>query len=245
VAADPRRAMIFGSYAEEYDRWRPSYPPDAVDWLLPPGALRVAEVGAGTGKLTGMLLERHVTVVAIEPDEDMLRVLRRRHPAAETYRAAADALPLPAASVDAVLVADAWHWFPHDQALDEVRRVLRPGGWLGLAWNNPSITADWTGEIAQLDPDLHGGDGAGLPVSRFGDQLVAARFDWEWRMSPAHLRGYLATHSGYAVMDPEEREARLEAAERILAEECRRLGSAALDWACTAYCFRWQPSAAS
>lgn len=242
VAADPRRAMIFGSYADEYERWRPSYPSGAVNWLVPPGAVRVADVGAGTGKLTGALLERSVDVMAVEPDEDMLDVLRRLYPRAETHCAAADALPLAAASVDAVLVADAWHWFPHDRALDEVRRVLRPGGWLGLAWINPSVSEEWSREIALLDPDFREGDSSDLLISRFEEELVAAAFDWEWRMSPAHLRGYLTTHSGYAVMDPAAREQRLSAAERILSEECRRVGASTVQWRCTAHCFRWQPA---
>ena len=55
---DPRRATIFGLFAEDYELWRPAYPDEAVDWLVPPGARRVADVGAGTGKLTGLLVRR-------------------------------------------------------------------------------------------------------------------------------------------------------------------------------------------
>ena len=69
TAVDPRRALSFGAFAEEYQRWRPGYPPDAVDWLVPPGATRVADVGAGTGKLTGSLLQRGLVVDAVEPWE--------------------------------------------------------------------------------------------------------------------------------------------------------------------------------
>lgn len=125
---DPRRARVFGAHAEEYERWRPDYPAEAVAWLLPPGARRVADVGAGTGKLTAGLLAQGVEVVAVEPDPGMLAVLRRTYPAADAHLAGAERLPLPDRSVDAVTAGQAWHWFPPDRTVAEVRRVLRPGG---------------------------------------------------------------------------------------------------------------------
>jgi SAM-dependent methyltransferase len=171
MAIDPARALSFGRFAEEYERWRPGYPPEAVDWLVPPGATRVAELGAGTGKLTGSLLGRGLVVDAIEPDPQMLAVLRSSHPGAVPHRASADALPLPEHSVDAVLVADAWHWFAHAAAIDEVRRVLRPGGWLGLVWNTPAPVEPWEFELVGIDPDHHGGSeltAPGLPSAPEG-----------------------------------------------------------------------------
>lgn len=122
---DPGRATSFGRCAEEYALWRPSYPADAVEWLVPKAASHVADVGAGTGKLTGRLLERGLDVEAVERDPRMLAILQRLHPTARAHEASAEALPLANARVDAVLVADAWHWFPHDRAVEEVRRVLR------------------------------------------------------------------------------------------------------------------------
>jgi hypothetical protein len=117
TTSDPLRARVFGSFAEAYDRWRPGYPPDAIDWLVPPDATRIADVGAGTGKLTGSLLGRGLEVVAVEPDAGMLAVLQRRHPAAKATLAPAEDLPLDDASVDAVLVGQAWHWFDQEKAL--------------------------------------------------------------------------------------------------------------------------------
>ena len=132
---DLTRALTFGRLAADYARFRPSYPREAVDWLVPDGATRVADVGAGTGQLTARLLERGLAVDAVEPDAAMLAELRRSCPGATAHHAGVEALPLPDASVDAVLVATAWHWFPFEEAVAEVRRVLRPGGWLGLVWN--------------------------------------------------------------------------------------------------------------
>ncbi|WP_298462381.1 class I SAM-dependent methyltransferase [uncultured Cellulomonas sp.] len=137
AALDPRRATAFGRYARDDDRWRPGYPDAAVDWLLPPGAPRVADVGAGTGKLTGALVDRGLEVDAVEPDDAMLAVLRERWPGVRAHLAGADRLPLPDGAVDAVVVGTAWHWFPHDAAVAEVRRVLRPGGRLGCCGTGP------------------------------------------------------------------------------------------------------------
>lgn len=117
VSGSSNRAMVFGRCAAEYQRWRPTYPPEAVEWVLPPRATRVADLGAGTGKLTGSLLTRGLTVEAIEPDMRMLNELRREHPTAVVHHCTADDLPFTDASMDAVLAADAWHWFPD-----------RPGG---------------------------------------------------------------------------------------------------------------------
>lgn len=122
-----RRGQWFGQVAEEYDRWRPSYPSAAVDWLAPPPPARLVEVGAGTGK-----------------------VLARNNPAARPHGSESTSLPVGDASVDAVLVADAWHWFDAEATLQEVRRVLKPGGWLGLVWNNVAEP------VEQWERDLDG-----------------------------------------------------------------------------------------
>jgi SAM-dependent methyltransferase len=155
---DSRRARVFGATAEQYERTRPGYPREAVDWVVPPDARRVADVGAGTGKLTGMLIERGLAADAVEPDPAMLAVLTRQHPTAQAVLAGAEALALPDSSVDAVLVAQAWHWFPHQAAVAEARRVLRPGGWLGLLWNVDTATESWQRALEALSPDSAAAD---------------------------------------------------------------------------------------
>jgi SAM-dependent methyltransferase len=95
----------------------------------------VVDLAAGTGKLTRALVPRFARVVAIEPDEEMRAFLAQNAPTAETMAGRAEAMPLPDASVDAVFVADAFHWFDTRVALDEIARVLRPRGGLAFLWN--------------------------------------------------------------------------------------------------------------
>ena len=121
------RSLSFGAEAAAYERGRPSYPPEAIDWLLPRGARDVLDLGAGTGKLTTRLVERGLSVVAVDPIPEMLEVLSNSLPDTPALLGTAEEIPLPDHSVDAVLVAQAWHWFDPTRAVPEVSRVLRPG----------------------------------------------------------------------------------------------------------------------
>ena len=141
------RAGSFGAAADVYDRSRPTYPVEAVRWTLPEGAQRVVDLGAGTGKLTSVLLDLGLDVVAVEPSQPM----RERIPArAEVLEGSAEALPLPDASVDAVVVGQAFHWFDPEAALAEMARVLRPGGTVGLLWNVMDDSVPWVQEVTAL-----------------------------------------------------------------------------------------------
>jgi len=129
----------FGRGAGAYERGRPSYPQDAVDWMLdrlrigPDSA--VADLGAGTGKFTRMLLPSGARVFALEPSAGMRAVLQPAVPAATILDASAQAIPLPDGSLDAVTAAQSFHWFATERVLTEIHRVLREGGGLGLVWN--------------------------------------------------------------------------------------------------------------
>jgi SAM-dependent methyltransferase len=141
------RAGSFGAAADVYDRSRPAYPVEAVRWALPEGARRVLDLGAGTGKLTTVLLDLGLDVVAVEPSEPMRE---RIPPRAEVLDGSAESLPLADGSVDAVLVGQAFHWFDAEKALAEMARVLRPGGTVGLLWNVMDDSVEWVAQVAGL-----------------------------------------------------------------------------------------------
>jgi SAM-dependent methyltransferase len=125
------RRTSFGSAADAYAAGRPSYPENALDWVLTSSAARVLDLAAGSGRLSEQLLTRGLEVVAVEPDDAM----RAHVPSAATaVSGTAEHIPLDDASVDAVVVGQAFHWFDGPAAMAEIARVLRPGGTVGLLW---------------------------------------------------------------------------------------------------------------
>jgi len=122
--------------AEQYQRARTGWPADAIAALVERfGAHTVLDLGAGTGKLTEVLAAVAGDVVAVEPLDEMRRVLEARLPGVRALAGTAEAIPLPDASVDAAFVAEAYHWFDLPRATAELARVVRPGGGLALMWN--------------------------------------------------------------------------------------------------------------
>ena len=128
----------FDRAAEEYDRGRPGWPEAVLDVVPVEAGAAVLDLAAGTGKLTEVLVRRYARVVAVEPLDGMRALLERRVPAAEVLEGRAEAIPLGDGSLDAVFVAQAFHWFATDEAVAEIARVLRPGGVLALLWQEPS-----------------------------------------------------------------------------------------------------------
>jgi SAM-dependent methyltransferase len=152
------RALSFGEEAASYDAYRPRYPRDAVEWVLQAATRTVrdvADVGAGTGALTSLLVAMDLDVTALDADEQMLDQLQRSLPGVKTIVAPAERLVLDDSSVDAVTVAQAFHWFDPVAAAQEFSRVLRPGGVVGLFWNLRDDRADWW---AALRPIINGPD---------------------------------------------------------------------------------------
>jgi len=143
VAEIDRAARAFEHVAAEYEDGRPGYAADVVadtiaELDIGPGSI-VLDLGAGTGKLTRMLFDAEPAVIAIDPSPAMLAQLRAAAPAAHAVVGTAEAIPLPAESVDAVTAGQAFHWFDARVALDEIHRVLRPGGGLALIWNRRDL----------------------------------------------------------------------------------------------------------
>jgi SAM-dependent methyltransferase len=138
-------AAQFDSVAEAYERGRPESAPAVVDCIaaelrIPQGA-PVLDLAAGTGKLTRALLSAGLDVIAVEPQQSLRDVLAASVGSERVRDGLAEAIPLPDGSVAAVTVADAFHWFDAEDALGEIRRVLRPGGGLAVL----STAVDWGG----------------------------------------------------------------------------------------------------
>jgi SAM-dependent methyltransferase len=144
----------FARSADVYERARPEYPPQAVIWLADRLGLRagrvVVDVAAGTGKLTRLLVPTGARVVAVEPQAEMLAVLRQVVPEAEALEGAAEALPLADGAADAVTAASAFHWFQPGRALPEIARVLRPDGRLAIVFNTRDPEDELQRELTEL-----------------------------------------------------------------------------------------------
>jgi SAM-dependent methyltransferase len=147
------RRLSFGSVASDYDRYRPAPPPEALDWLVPAGASAVLDLAAGTGAVTRELIRRAAgtqRVIAVEPDERMRAVLAAGCPEAEVLAGRGEDIPLPDASVDAVVISAAWHWLDPERAVPEITRVLRVGGRLGVIWVARDVRVPWVAEFNAL-----------------------------------------------------------------------------------------------
>ncbi|HXH76863.1 class I SAM-dependent methyltransferase [Nocardioides sp.] len=244
------RAMTFGEVAEDYHRWRPSYPPAAVDWLAPAAPARVADVGAGSGKLTELLLARGLEVESVEPDERMLAVLGANNPAARLHHSSSTRIPVEDHALDAVLVADAWHWFDPDPTLAELRRVLKPGGWLGIVWNVAAEPVEpWERDLAADSDDYDrkskaSTDGLNKRLSYFDpDELESNQVEWVWEVSPHHLASLQATTSMAIAMTADERAASFEESQALLQQICDAHGTRTMPLRQVATCIRWSPKA--
>ena len=149
---DRDRARSFAAVADAYDRARPSYPDAAATWLTGGAAARgslVLELGAGTGKLTEVLVRGGQELVVTEPLPDMVRRLRDRLPVSPVV-STAERIPMPRRSVDTVVCGQSFHWFDHDVALAEIAQVLRPGGHLAVVWNRYDTDIPWVRRFQDL-----------------------------------------------------------------------------------------------
>ena len=233
-AAWDRRRTSFGSVAADYAALRPGYPADAVAFLLGDRPLRVLDLGAGTGLLTDVLVAAGHDVVAVDPSPEMLGQLRARHPGVPAHVGGAEAVPLPDDSVDAVVAGQAAHWFDPRRAAPELRRVLRPGGVVGLVWNVRDERVPWVAALgAALAAEARGHEADQGVVAEFARALPA---DVETygsgtvqRVTPEQVVGGIGTRSYVATMTAEAREEFLGGLRRLLAGHPGTAGRAVLE----------------
>nr|WP_090279546.1 class I SAM-dependent methyltransferase [Mycolicibacterium komanii]CRL75469.1 type 11 methyltransferase [Mycolicibacterium komanii] len=197
------RSLSFGAEAAAYERGRPSYPPEAIDWLLASDASKVLDLGAGTGKLTTRLVERGLDVVAVDPIPEMLELLSSSLPETPALLGTAEEIPLPDDSVDTVLVAQAWHWFDPERAVKEVARVLRPGGRLGLVWNTRDERLGWVKDLGRIIGHEHDpfSNTVSLPEPFTG--VERHQVEWTSYLTPQALIDLVASRS-YCITSPEK-----------------------------------------
>ncbi|WP_431944146.1 class I SAM-dependent methyltransferase [Micromonospora marina] len=224
-----RHSSSFGAAATAYAEHRPDYARAALRWALEPApGARALDLGAGTGKLTATLAEVTDDVTAVEPDPAMLAELRRTLPDVRALPGSAEAIPLPDASVDAVVAGNAMHWFDMAVAGPEIARVLSPGGVLAGLWNVVDDRVDWVAGLAAVSGSAAIGPrdtpaswraattGMHLPKTgeaRFGSP-EQAEFPHGQRRTADSLVATLATRAGMLVMPDRDR---TEALDRIRA----------------------------
>jgi len=234
----------------DYEAARPTYPPEAVQWFtdvlgIAPNR-RVCDLAAGTGKLTRLLVPTGATLCAIEPVAGMRALLRVQVPGVPIVAGTAEAIPLRDASLDALVAAQAWHWFDHARAVDEARRVLRTGGGLGIVWNARDRSEPWIDEVWTImdrverrapwrDHDEDRRD-AFANLSGFGP-LLQAQFRHTQPVTPADVVRRIASVSHVAVLPPRERAAVLDEVSGVLAHHPYTAGRNDLELVYRTDCF--------
>lgn len=202
-----QRARSFDAAARLYAEARPDYPIAALDWLLPPGAHRVLDLGAGTGKLTRQLVDRGLDVVAVEPSPALGAELSAYVPEADLRPGSAEQIPLTDGDVDAVLAGQAFHWFDQDRALPEIARVLRPGGRLGLLWNLDDDSVPWVHALANVTgatARANQREPEDFDAPQFTD-IETISVPHTQPLTPISLRALIQTHSFFLIQDEANR----------------------------------------
>jgi SAM-dependent methyltransferase len=262
-----KRANVFGQVASQYERFRPGPPVAAVDWLLPAPVIRVVDLGAGTGALTRLLVDKADEVVAVEPDDRMLAILVERVPGVRALSGRGESIPLPDGCAEAVLASTSWHWMDPVATLREVDRVLTPNGVLGVMWTGPDPEgAFFTQAQALLAEQVGTSDGAGSSddgqasvAGLMGDALRPAStleippgvpfdppehevFIWDVALDADDLIGLLGTLSWVIGLSDPDRDHLVDEARRLLRDLLGIEGDVTVDVAFRSDVWRSRPS---
>jgi len=201
------RGAAFSAVADDYERSRPGYPDAAVEWMVGTQPLRVLELGAGTGKLTRSLVARRHSVVATDPSAAMLDRLVGAGLPVETAVAGAEQLPFADSSVDAVVAAQAFHWFDASVALPEIVRVLRPAGTFAVVWNLRDESVPWVRKLTALLRTRPGElvEVATIEASPLFTEVESARHRFWQQLDRAGLHALVQSRSSVALLGGDER----------------------------------------
>jgi len=230
-------ATSFGAAVGAYERGRPGYAAEHVAWLLDGVQGRVLDLAAGSGKLTRAVQGLGFDVVAVDPDEKMLS----RVEDAETLIGTAESIPLPDASVAAVTVGQAWHWFDPAAAGAELARVLEPGGRLGLIWNIRDARHPFVAALAEaMGPSpaeaMIDADDVG-PVPGFSD-FERRRFDAVRWITPDAVEALVTSRSHWIVAPPVIQAQVLTAVRELVATHPHSAGRRMFEFAMYTACYR-------
>lgn len=246
MATRAERAASFGAVAADYDRLRPSPAPAALDWLVPAGCEVAVDLAAGTGLLTRALVPRVGRVIAVEPDDRMRAVLASRSPEVEALNGTSEAIPLRDASVDALFVSSAWHWFDHARAIPEIARVLTDGGRLGVLWTSRDREVEWVRNLDRLPNEPQWDETAGekvrhdrattLPAGDPFEHIEGTSFGYTRAMSPEEIVELSTTYSALITASPEDREAVITRTRRTLDEMFP--GETVIEFPIRSWCYR-------
>jgi SAM-dependent methyltransferase len=242
----------FGVVADEYNRLRSGPSNEALDWLLPAGSVDVLEIGAGTGILTRLIIERGAHVTAVEPDDRMRAILEAADVPVEVRAGHAEEIPVASSSFDVVIAQSAWHWVDEKRAVPEVARVLRTGGRLSLVWTGPDRSVDWMRSLwaggivfspeEQTDVDSQRRRRHLVNVEVDGDspflEPETMVFHWTRPMAKADLVALATTYSAVITMDEETRRQHLEAMTRFLEDHETFRGLHVMDVPMRSFCWR-------
>ena len=197
--------MSFGTVSAAYERGRPEYPDEVVDWLLPDRSARVIEIGSGTGKFTRSLVRCGVSVTATEPDPGMRAAFSAGD--VEVIAGTAEAIPAADGSADAVLAAQCWHWVDPERASREVGRVLVPGGVLGVLWNDRDESDQWVSELSSILTEadrIRAADAEPVPFPPF-ERFERSVMRWEHNVSVDGVVDMVGSRSFAIALPPDQR----------------------------------------
>lgn len=218
----------FEAAADEYEAARPEIPEVALRFLTEQLCLRassrILDVGAGTGKITRALARTYQNIIALEPVQAMRQKIHMFAPNTRVIGGVTEAIPLENVSVDAVVAGNSFHWFANATALQEIARVLKPEGRIGLLWTVRDESVDWVAELIHI-MDRHRGYTPGYREGKWAAILAQSErfrrvgqksFQFSQRTNRKTVTDRVASMSFIQQLSPGERQKILEEISTIL-----------------------------